>query len=118
MSKAIKILGTKIIKAIHKGNIPVQQKVINWSNLKRGSVALNHTNKKQNMQALIPNIIDWKFITLLFINSSGHEKPPKNKIGVILLNNTILLYSAKKKKTKIIEECSTKKPATNSDSLN
>ena len=40
--------------------------------------------------------------------------PPKNKIAVIQLNNTIEVYSAKKKKTKIIELCSVKKPATNS----
>ena len=43
-------------------------------------------------------------------------KPPKNNIAVIQLNKTIELYSAKKKKTKIIELCSVKKPATNYDS--
>jgi len=42
--------------------------------------------------------------------------PPKKKIDVIVLNNTIELYSAKKKKTNGKEECSVKKPATNSDS--
>jgi hypothetical protein len=35
---------------------------------------------------------------------------------VIVLNNTIEQYSAKKKKTKGTLECSVKKPATNSDS--
>lgn len=35
---------------------------------------------------------------------------------MILENRTILEYSAKKKKTKGTEECSVKKPATNSDS--
>ena len=43
--------------------------------------------------------------------------PPKNKIEVIHENNTIELYSAKKKKTNGTEECSVKKPATNSDSI-
>lgn len=37
---------------------------------------------------------------------------------LIQLNKTIELYSAKKKNTKGTEECSVKKPATNSDSMN
>ena len=37
-------------------------------------------------------------------------------MAVILLNKTILVYSAKKKNTKMIELCSVKNPATNSDS--
>jgi hypothetical protein len=37
-------------------------------------------------------------------------------MALIQLNNTIELYSAKKKNTKGTEECSVKKPATNSDS--
>lgn len=37
-------------------------------------------------------------------------------MALILLNNTIELYSAKKKKTKGTLECSVKKPATSSDS--
>ena len=37
-------------------------------------------------------------------------------MAVIQLNNTIELYSAKKKNTKGTLECSVKKPATNSDS--
>ena len=37
-------------------------------------------------------------------------------MALILLNKTILVYSAKKKNTKIIELCSVKNPATNSDS--
>jgi hypothetical protein len=41
--------------------------------------------------------------------------PPKNSIAVKLDINTIELYSLKKKNTKIIDECSVKKPATNSD---
>jgi hypothetical protein len=53
---------------------------------------------------------------VLFINISGKWYPPKNNIAVILLNNTIELYSARKKKTKGTEECSVKNPATNSDS--
>jgi hypothetical protein len=52
----------------------------------------------------------------VFAKISGKLYPPKKKIGVIVLKSTIEEYSLKKKKTKIIEECSTKKPATNSDS--
>jgi len=51
-----------------------------------------------------------------FTNSSGIENPPKKRIAVIHENKTIELYSAKKKKTNGTEECSVKKPATNSDS--
>lgn len=43
-------------------------------------------------------------------------QPPKNRIAVKADIKTILQYSAKKKKTKIIPECSVKKPATSSDS--
>jgi hypothetical protein len=53
---------------------------------------------------------------VLFINISGILYPPINNIAVIQLNNTIELYSAKKKKTKGTLECSVKKPATSSDS--
>ena len=47
-------------------------------------------------------------------NTSGIIYPPKNKIAVNADINTILQYSARKKKTKIIPLCSVKKPATNS----
>jgi hypothetical protein len=56
------------------------------------------------------------FIIETLLKISGIPYPPKNNNEVTLLNKTIELYSLKKKKTKIIEECSTKKPATNSDS--
>lgn len=42
--------------------------------------------------------------------------PPRNKIAVNVDINTILQYSARKKNTKIIPECSVKNPATSSDS--
>ena len=48
--------------------------------------------------------------------SSGIMYPPKNSTAVRVLISTILQYSAKKKNTKIIEECSVKNPATSSDS--
>ena len=51
-----------------------------------------------------------------FTNISGIIYPPKKRMAVNVDINTILQYSAKKKKTKIIPECSVKKPATNSDS--
>ena len=116
MFQAIKIQGTKIIKATTTGNKFNQHNWINWSYLNLGNVARTHTNKKQNIHVLIPNIIDCKFIKDSFINNSGILYPPKNNMAVIVLNNTIELYSAKKKKTKIIELCSVKNPATNSDS--
>jgi hypothetical protein len=56
------------------------------------------------------------FIMLEFINISGILYPPKNRIAEIQLNNTIELYSPKKKNTNGTLECSVKKPATNSDS--
>ena len=61
--------------------------------------------------------MDWRFNNESFTNNSGKLYPPKNKIAVIQLNNTIEEYSPKKKNTKGTEECSVKNPATNSDSL-
>lgn len=105
-----------MINAIAKGNKPSQQNVANWSNLNLGKVALNQTKMKQNKQVFKPKIIDCKLIIESLTNISGRLYPPKNSIALILLNNTIELYSAKKKNTKGTEECSVKKPATNSDS--
>lgn len=116
MSNATKILGTRIINATATGKRFNQHNSINWSYLNRGRVALNHTKQKQNRQVFKPKIIDCKLMNESFTNSSGIEYPPKNNIAVIQLNNTIELYSARKKKTNIIEECSVKNPATNSDS--
>jgi hypothetical protein len=42
--------------------------------------------------------------------------PPKNNIAEIQLNNTIELYSPKKKKTNGTALCSVMNPETNSDS--
>ena len=42
--------------------------------------------------------------------------PPKNKILFIAQINTMLAYSAKKKNTKILAECSVINPLTSSDS--
>ena len=50
------------------------------------------------------------------IKSSVKLYPPKNNIAEILLNKTIEEYSPRKKNTNGTEECSVKKPATNSDS--
>jgi len=105
-----------MIRAIAKGKRFSQQNVANWSNLNLGRVALNHTKIKQNKQVLIPKIIDCKFKIVLLTKISCKLYPPKNKIALIQLNNTIELYSAKKKKTKGTLECSVKKPATSSDS--
>ena len=42
--------------------------------------------------------------------------PPRKNIAEILLNKTIEEYSPRKKNTNGTDECSVKKPATNSDS--
>lgn len=60
-----------MINAIAKGKRFSQQNVDNWSNLKRGNVALNHTKIKQNKQVFIPKIIDSILNILLLINISG-----------------------------------------------
>jgi len=93
-----------------------QHNSINWSNFKRGKTALIHTNKKQKMQVLRPNIIDWILNILSLTTISGILYPPKNNIAEIQLNNTIELYSPKKKKTNGTALCSVMNPETNSDS--
>lgn len=106
----------KTITAITIGKRFVQQNLINWSYLNLGKVALIQTNKKQKKDVFIPKIKDWKLTNELFTNISGKFQPPKNKIEVIHENKTMELYSLRKKKTKGTELCSTKKPATSSDS--
>lgn len=54
--------GTNTIKAIVIGNKLIQQNAISWSNLILGSVALNHTNKKQKIHVFKPKMIDCKLI--------------------------------------------------------
>lgn len=71
---------------------------------------------KQKTQVLSPKNIACKFMKDSLTNISGMLYPPKNKIDVIVLNNTIELYSARKNITNGKEECSVKKPATSSDS--
>ena len=104
------------MNATTTGNRFNQQNSINWSYLSLGKVALNQTNIKQKIQVFKPKIIDWRLMKESLIKSIGALYPPKNNIAVIQLNKTIEVYSAKKKNTKIIELCSVKKPATNSDS--
>jgi hypothetical protein len=116
ISNATNILGTNKIKATASGSKFNQHNCIKPSYLNLGNVALNSTNMKQNTQVFIPKIIACTFMTESLTKISGMLYPPKNKIAVIVLNNTIELYSARKKNTKGTEECSVKKPATNSDS--
>ena len=116
ISNAIRKQGIDIINATQKGNKFSQHKVDNWSNLNLGKVDLTQTKIKQMKQVFNPNIIDCKFSTDSFTNNSGKLYPPKKKIEVIQLNNTIEEYSPKKKNTKGTDECSVKNPATNSDS--
>ena len=83
-------------------------------------MALNHTKKKQKIQVFIPNttegILTSKSIIPNLSKINGKLYPTKNSIEVKVINNTIEEYSLKKKKTKGTEECSVKKPPTNSDS--
>lgn len=106
-----------MIRATTIGNSWVQQKLISWSYLTRGNVARNQTKMKQNTQVLRANIILWRFIKVSFTNSSGLIYPPRNNMALRTLIKIMLQYSARKKQTKIIPECSVKYPATSSDSL-
>lgn len=56
ISKLYKIQGIKIIKAITIGSNIVQQKVINWSNLILGKLALAQIKIKIIIQDFIPKI--------------------------------------------------------------
>lgn len=79
-------------------------------------MALNHTKRKVKIHVFSPRITDCKFKIESLIKSSGKLYPPRNNIAEILLNKTIEEYSPRKKNTNGTEECSVKKPATNSDS--
>lgn len=116
MSNATKILGTNIVKAMATGKRPVQQSKIIWSYLTLGKVALNHTKRKQKRQVFIPNIILCRLKKVSLTKSSGINQPPINRMALKVDISTIEQYSPRKKNTKIIEECSVKNPATNSDS--
>jgi len=90
--------------------------VISWSYRSRGSVARNHTNVKANRQVLSASTIDWMLIKVSLTMTSGMTYPPKNSTAVRVLISTIEQYSARKKNTKMMLECSVKNPATSSDS--
>ena len=79
-------------------------------------MALNQTKRKVKIQVFSPNITDCKLKIESLIKSSVKLYPPRNNIAEILLNKTIEEYSPRKKNTNGTEECSVKKPATNSDS--
>ena len=79
-------------------------------------MALNHTKRKVKIQVFSPRITDCKLKIESLIKSSVKLYPPRNNIAEILLNKTIEEYSPRKKNTNGTEECSVKKPATNSDS--
>ena len=114
--KAINIEGINKIQATAIGSNFNQHKSINWSYLNLGKVALTKINKKEKQQVLRPKIIDCKLIIDSLTNISGIWYPPKKKIEVNELNNTIDEYSPKKKNTKTVELCSVIKPDTSSDS--
>lgn len=81
-------------------------------------MALNQTKRKVKIQVFSPRITDCKLKIESLIKSSVKLYPPRNNIAEILLNKTIEEYSPRKKNTNGTEECSVKKPATNSDSKN
>lgn len=113
--------GVKMINATATGKTYNQHTSISWSYLNLGSVALNHTKKKQNIQVFKPKakagIFRYRsFKDSILVIKLGKLYPPKNNIAVKQLNNTIDEYSLKKKKTKGTDECSVKKPPTSSDS--
>jgi hypothetical protein len=111
------MLGTSIVKAIATGKRPVQQNNISWSNLSLGKVALNQTKRKQKRQVLSPNIILCILKKVSLTITSGINQPPMNRIALKVDISTIEQYSPRKKNTKMMLECSVKKPATNSDSI-
>lgn len=84
----------------------------------RGSVARNHTNVNANRQVLSASTIDCTLMNVSLTITSGITYPPKNSTAVRVLISTIEQYSARKKNTKIMLECSVKNPATSSDSEN
>ena len=66
----INTVGTTNIKATTIGNNCNQQRVISWSYLNLGRVALTKTNKKQNKQVFNPKNIDCILINVLLPNNS------------------------------------------------
>jgi len=116
MSKATIRLGTRMTSAITTGRKPIQHICISWSYRSRGRVARNHTNTNANTQVLSASTMACVLIKVSLTTSSGITYPPKKRIAVRELMRTIDAYSARKKNTKIIAECSVKNPATSSDS--
>ena len=105
-----------MIKAITTGSIPVQHACISWSYRIRGNVARNHTKIKQNRHVLSARTILCTLMKVSFDIISGMIYPPMKRMAVNADIRTMLQYSARKKKTKIIPLCSVKNPATSSDS--
>lgn len=87
---------------ITRGSSVSQQAVMSWSKRRRGRLALNQTKAKQKIHVLSAMMILWRLIKEYCSTNTGRWKPPKKKILVRALIRIILLYSARKKKTKII----------------
>lgn len=98
------------------GRKPSQHICISWSYRRRGSVARNQTNVNAKRHVFSASTIACRLMNVSLTISSGITYPPKNRIAVRDDIITILQYSARKKNTKIIDECSVKNPATSSDS--
>ena len=103
--------------AIIIGNNIVQQKDISWSKRILGKEALTHIKTNIIKHVLNPKLkllIRPKIIANRDVAVT--KKPPTNNITAKIQIRTILAYSAKKKNTNILAECSVIKPDTNSDS--
>lgn len=102
------------------GNKIFQPSAINWSYLKRGKVARTHINKKITNHNFNPyqihaGTVKGKNEKIAEKNGIGSQPPRKiitNKFDITITCK----YSPKNKKAKVIEEYSTLKPETNSDS--
>ena len=71
ISKAIRILGTRISSAIAKGSIAVQQNTISASYRIRGRVARTHTKMNIKRTALIASAILCRLRKESLLNTSG-----------------------------------------------
>ena len=70
-----------------------------------------------NRQVFSASTIACTLINVSLTITSGITYPPKKRIAVSDDISTIDAYSARKKNTKIMAECSVKNPATSSDSV-
>jgi len=71
---------------------------------------------KQKRHVFSARTILCRLMKVSLTSTSGITYPPRKSTAVRVLISTMEQYSARKKKTKMIDECSVKNPATSSDS--